>query len=100
VIRETLEAAFNAFQTGGISNEGLRESGLCLLSGYFTNLSQSTLSSMYPTRTSYTSAIKAASEAAVAAGFMTPEGAESEIMRAEAGIGPLQDPPLTWPMKE
>ena len=75
----------------------MRDLGLCLLSGYFTDLSQSTLTSMYPTPAAYTSKIAAAANADVAAGFMTPEGAEKEIMRAEVGVGPLQDPPLTWP---
>jgi hypothetical protein len=99
-LRELLESAFSSFMTGGIGNEELREAGLCLLSGYFTDLSKSTLASMYPTHASYASKIKAAANADVAAGFMTPEGAESEIARAEAGVGPIQDPPLSWPMTE
>ena len=36
-----LEAAFESLETGGITNEAVRDEGLCLLSGYFTNLSQS-----------------------------------------------------------
>jgi hypothetical protein len=98
-LREELEAAFKSFETGGITNESLREAGLCLLSGYFTDLSKSTLTSMYPTHAAYSSKIKAAVNEEVAAGFMTPEGGEQEIARAEAGIGPIQDPPLSWPME-
>lgn len=94
---EDLRGAFEAFQTGGITNEDVRDAGLCLLSGYFNDLSQSTLSAMYPTAASYTSKIASVANADAAAGFMTPEGAEKEVMRAEAGVGPLQDPPLTWP---
>ncbi len=94
---EELQAAFSSFETGGIENEALREEGLCLLSGEFTDLSKSTLTSMYPTNASYGAKIEAAANADVAAGFMTPEGAEQEIARGNAGIGPLQDPPLTWP---
>jgi hypothetical protein len=98
-LMELVRAAFQAFQTGGITNEELRAAGLCLLSGYFKDLSQSTLASMYPTPASYTSKIAAVANADAAAGFLTPEGAEREITRAEAGVGPLQDPPLTWPME-
>ncbi len=97
VLREELEAAFTAFETGGITNEALRDEGLCLLSGYFTDLSKATLLKMYPTNAIYASKIEAAANADVAAGFMTPEGAEAEIERAKIGDGPLQDPPLILP---
>jgi hypothetical protein len=92
-----LEAAFESLETGGINNEALRDEGLCLLSGYFTNLSQSTLKSLYPTTASYASKIASAANAEVAAGFMTPEDATAAIANANAGIGPLQDPVLTIP---
>ena len=96
-IMSELEDAFTSLETGGISNEALRDSGLCLLSGYFTDFSSSTLTSMYPTTASYDSKFAAAAKAEESAGFMTPEDAASAIADAEAGVGPLQQPPLTVP---
>ena len=92
-----LEGAFEALETGGITNEALRDEGLCLLSGYFTDFSQSQLKSLYPTTASYASKIATAANAEVSAGFMTPEDAAAAIADANAGIGPLQQPPLTIP---
>ena len=92
-----LERRVHALETGGITNEALRDAGLCLLSGYFTDLSHSTLKSLYPTTESYASKYTAAANAEVAAGFMTPEDAATAIANANAGIGPLQQPSLTIP---
>jgi hypothetical protein len=92
-----LEGAFETLETGGITNEALRDQGLCLLSGYFTNFSQPTLKSLYPTTASYAAKFSTAANAEVAAGFMTPEDAAAAIANANAGIGPLQDPILTIP---
>ena len=92
-----LEDVFTTLETGGISNEALRDSGLCLLSGYFTDFSSSTLKSMYPTTASYTSKFVAAVKSEESAGFMTAEDAAAAIANAEAGIGPLQQPPLAVP---
>ncbi len=92
-----LEGAFESLETGGITNEALRNQGLCLLSGYFTDFSQSTLKSLYPTTASYASKFTTAANAEVTAGFMTPEDATAAIDNANAGIGPLQDPVLTIP---
>jgi hypothetical protein len=92
-----LEGAFESLETGGITNEALRDEGLCLLSGYFTNLSQSTLKSLYPTTASYASKFTTAANAEVASGFMTPEDAAATIANADAGIGGLQDPILKVP---
>lgn len=92
-----LQASFETLETGGITNEALRDQGLCLLSGYFTDFSQSTLKSMYPTTAAYASKVASAANAAVSAGFMTPEDATAAIANANAGIGPLQQPPLTIP---
>ena len=92
-----LEGAFETLETGGITNEALRNQGLCLLSGYFTDFTQSTLKSLYPTSASYASKFTTAANAEVAAGFMTPEDATAAIASADAGIGPLQQPPLTIP---
>jgi Alpha/beta hydrolase domain len=96
-IQSELEDVFTTLETGGISNEALRDEGLCLLSGYFTDLPSSTLTSLYPTTASYASKFAAAAKAEVAAGFMTEEDATAAIANAEAGIGPLQQPPLTVP---
>jgi hypothetical protein len=92
-----LQAAFETLESGGITDEALRDQGLCLLSGYFTDFSQSTLKSLYPTTANYASKFAAAANAQVAAGFMTAEDAAAAIADANAGIGPLQQPPLTIP---
>ena len=96
-ITSELEDVFTTLETGGITNEALRDSGLCLLSGYFTDFSQSQLKSLYPTTASYASKFATAANAEVSAGFMTPEDAAAAIAAANAGIGPLQQPPLTIP---
>lgn len=96
-ITSELEDVFTTLETGGITNEALRDSGLCLLSGYFTDFSQSQLKSLYPTTASYASKFAAAANAEVAAGFMTPEDATAAIANADAGIGPLQQPSITIP---
>ncbi len=92
-----LESVFTTLETGGISNEALRDEGLCLLSGYFTDFSQSQLKSLYPTTADYASKFTSSVNAEVAAGFMTAEDAAAAIANADAGIGPLQQPPLTIP---
>jgi Alpha/beta hydrolase domain len=96
-IQSELDGVFTTLETGGITNEAERNTGLCLLSGYFTNLSSSKLTSLYPTTASYASKFTAAANAEVAAGFMTPEDAAAAIANANAGIGPPQDPILTIP---
>ena len=96
-IQAELEDAFTTLETGGISNETLRDEGLCLLSGYFTDFTSSTLKTLYPTPASYASKFSAAANAEVAAGFMTPEDATAAIADANAGIGPYQQPPVTIP---
>ena len=96
-ILSELENVFTTLETGGIGNEALRDSGLCLLSGYFTDLSSSKLTSLYPSTASYASKFTAAANAEVAAGFMTPEDAAAAIANANAGVGPLQQPPITIP---
>ncbi len=92
-----LEGAFESLETGGISNEALRDEGLCLLSGYFTNLSSSQLTSLYPTTASYAAKFTTAANAEVAGGFLTPEDAAATIANADAGIGGLQDTFLKIP---
>jgi hypothetical protein len=92
-----LEGAFESLETGGITNEALRDEGLCLLSGYFTDFSQSKLTSLYPTTASYAAKFTTAANTEVAAGFLTPEDAAATIANADAGIGGLQDPILKVP---
>jgi hypothetical protein len=92
-----LEGAFESLETGSISNEAVRDEGLCLLSGYFTDLSHSSLKSLYPTTASYASKFTTAANAEVSAGFLIPEDAAAAIGNANAGIGPLQQPILTIP---
>jgi hypothetical protein len=94
---EVIRAALEAAETGSISNAELRSAGLCMLSGYFTDLSSSTLQSLYPTPASYATKFKAQVAAVEAAGFMTPADAATADANAEAGIGPLQQPPLLVP---
>jgi Alpha/beta hydrolase domain len=96
-VQAELEDAFTTLESGGISNEALRDEGLCLLSGYFTDFSSSQLKSLYPTTASYASRFASAANAEVAAGFMTPEDAAAAIANANAGIGPFQQPPITIP---
>jgi hypothetical protein len=92
-----LEGAFESLETGSISNEAVRDEGLCLLSGYFTDFSHPMLRSLYPTTAMYASKFTSAANAEVAAGFMTPEDAAVATSEANAGIGPLQQPVLTVP---
>jgi hypothetical protein len=94
---EELKGAFEASETGSISDSELRTAGLCLLSGYFYDLSSSKLKSLYPTSASYAAKIKKEVESDESAGFITPDQAAEAIAIAEAGIGPLQQPPLTVP---
>jgi Alpha/beta hydrolase domain len=92
-----VESALTALSTGSINNAAVRSAGLCLLSGYFTDLSQPTLLRLYPTLASYVSQYSAATDAEVAGGFLTPADANAAIANAKAGHGPLQLPPSTIP---
>ncbi|HTU78257.1 MAG TPA: alpha/beta hydrolase domain-containing protein [Solirubrobacteraceae bacterium] len=94
---EELKSAFEAAETGSISNSELRSAGLCLLSGYFYDLSSSKLKSLYPTAASYAAKYKTVTEAAESAGFITPDDAAEAIANAEAGYGAFQQPPLSIP---
>jgi hypothetical protein len=94
-----LEDVFNTLQnsTFPASDPALRTQGLCMLSGYFNNLSQSQLKSMYPTTASYASRYAAAANTLVKEGFMTQADATAAIATANAGQGPVQTPPETIP---
>jgi hypothetical protein len=90
-------AAFTALQTGAITNTAARAAGLCLLSGYFNNLSEARLQSLYPTPQAYASAYTSAVAADLAAGFMTKADAKAADANADAGFGPTQQPPFPIP---
>ncbi|MGO9028909.1 MAG: alpha/beta hydrolase domain-containing protein [Acidimicrobiales bacterium] len=92
-----LAGIFSALDSGEISNPALRSAGLCMLNGYFTNLSSSTLKSLYPTLGSYVAKYTAAANAEVAAGFLTRQDATAAIANAAAGYGPTQTPAETIP---
>jgi Alpha/beta hydrolase domain len=92
-----VESALTALSTGSINNPSVRAAGLCLLSGYFTNLSHATLLTLYPTLAVYASKYASAANAEVAAGFLTPADATAAIANAQAGHGPTQTPPSTIP---
>jgi len=96
-IEEELKGALEAAETGSISNSELRSEGLCLLSGYFYNLSSSALESLYPTPADYASKFKKEAERVEAEGFMTPSDAANVIALAEAGYGPPQQPLVSIP---
>jgi hypothetical protein len=76
------------FVTGSINNNELRSEGLCLLSGFFTPLSSSTLHSLYPTHSSYVSKYTSAADAAVSAGFVTPFDRDALVSAAQAASIP------------
>jgi hypothetical protein len=98
-ILNELESIFSTLEnsTFPASNPTLRTQGLCMLSGYFYNLSQSQLKSLYPTTASYAFRYAAAADALVKQGFMTQLDATAAINTAVAGIGPTQQPSETIP---
>ncbi len=81
-------SALTALSTGSIDNATLRASGLCLLSGYFTPLANSTTAHLYPTHGAYVAQYTAAANAEVAAGFLTPADAATAIAAAQASSIP------------
>jgi len=92
-----VEAALQAFETGSISNTTLRDAGLCLLSGYFNDLGNSVLESLYPTPAAYAAKYASAANAVEAAGFLTPADAAAAIANANADVGNFQQPEVTIP---
>ncbi len=87
-----LNALSEIFQAAtGESSEipsGLRSAGLCLLSGFVTPFSESTLTRLYPTHASYVSKFTAAAKESLAAGFLTQEDYETAVAGAEASSIP------------
>ncbi|MDE3070545.1 MAG: hypothetical protein KGJ43_07430, partial [Acidobacteriota bacterium] len=92
-----LQAALEAAETGSIGNPELRDTGLCLLSGYFNNLASSTLRGLYPTSAGYAARYDAEVSLAESAGFITPDDAAAAIANADAGFGSLQQPLVSIP---
>jgi len=83
-----LTSALQTLSTGSITNATVRAAGLCFLSGYFLDLSTSTLAKLYPTHAAYVTAYTNAANAEVAAGFLTPEDAAAAIAAAQASTIP------------
>ena len=94
---EEVTSLLSTLSSGSIDNTADRDLGLCLLSGYFTDLSTSQLKALYPTLADYVSKYTAAVNSDEAAGFITPTDAATAIAYAQAGIGPLQVPVETIP---
>jgi hypothetical protein len=92
-----VESALQTLSSGSITNSTVRAAGLCLLSGYFTDLGNSTLESLYPSLSDYVAKYTAAVNTEEAAGFITPADATAAIANAQAGEGPLQTPAETIP---
>jgi Alpha/beta hydrolase domain len=84
LIRLVNDTLTTLFVTGSINDTALRSEGLCLLSGFFTPLSSSTLHSLYPTHSSYVSKYTTAANAAVSAGFITPFDRDALVAAAQA----------------
>ncbi len=83
-----LESIFTTLQTGEITNTTLRAEGLCLLEGYYTPFSTSTLKSLYPTHAAYVSKFTAAANSALAAGFLTQADYNAAVAAAQASSTP------------
>jgi hypothetical protein len=81
-------SALTALSTGSINDPTVRAAGLCLLSGYFLPLSSSTITHLYPTHAAYVTQFTAAANAAVAAGFLTPQDAANAIAAASSSSIP------------
>lgn len=74
--------------TGSFGDPVLRQTGLCLLSGYFLDFSTSTLDRLYANHASYVAHYTAAAQAALNAGFLTSADYEASIARAQAAPVP------------
>ena len=83
----TLESIFTALETGAIANTTLRYEGLCLLEGYYTPLSNTTLTALYPTHSAYVSAFTSAAASDLASGFLTQSDYNAAV--AAAGASPV-----------
>jgi hypothetical protein len=84
----TLESIFTTLETGAITNTTVRDEGLCLLEGYYTPFSSTTLKVLYPTHSDYVSAFTSAAASDLAAGFLTPADYKAAIAAAQASSVP------------
>ena len=91
---EELKGAFEAAETGSISDNELRSAGLCLLSGLLHRPEQLDAEIAVSDERELRGQDQGAGRIPEADDFMTPDGAAEAIANAEAGIGPLQQPPL------
>jgi hypothetical protein len=83
-----LESIFTALETGEITNPTLRSEGLCLLEGYYTPFSTSTLKALYPTHADYVSRFTAAAASDLASGFLTQADYKAAVAAAQASSVP------------
>ena len=84
----TLENIFTTLQTGVITDTTLRNEGLCLLEGYYTPFSNSTLRSLYPTHSDYVAKYTAAAASALSGGFLTQSDYNAAVAAAQASPVP------------
>ena len=84
----TLESIFTALETGEITNTTLRDEGLCLLEGFYTPLSSTTLRALYPTHGDYVSAFTSAAAGDLASGFLTQSDYNAAVAAAQASSVP------------
>ncbi len=84
----TLENIFTTLQTGVITDTTLRNEGLCLLEGYYTPFSASTLQALYPTHSDYVAKYTAAAGGALASGFLTQSDYNAAVAAAQASPVP------------
>jgi Alpha/beta hydrolase domain len=83
-----LESIFTTLETGAITNTTLRDAGLCLLEGFYTPFSNSTLRALYPTHSDYVSKFTAAAAGDLASGFLTQADYNAAVAAAKASSVP------------
>lgn len=66
----------------------MRNEGLCLLEGYYTPLSNATLTALYPTHSDYVSAFTSAAASDLADGFLTQSDYDAAVAAAQASSVP------------
>jgi hypothetical protein len=72
----------------GASGSTLRETGLCLMSGYDTPFSAATLKKLYPTHNDYVTKYTAAAKKLLNAGFLLQADYDEAIAAAQAAQVP------------
>jgi hypothetical protein len=83
-----LESIFTTLQTGAITNATVRDEGLCLLEGFSSPFSTSTLQGLYPTHSDYVSTFTSAAASDLASGFLTPADYNAAVAAAQASPVP------------